>query len=52
MGGSHRLEQFINGVARDIEDPETKMTVWQRLQLSRIADAKSADDKKELRAAR
>jgi N-acetylated-alpha-linked acidic dipeptidase len=49
MGGSHTLEQFINGVARDIEDPETKMTVWQRLQLSNIAQAKSADDKKELR---
>jgi N-acetylated-alpha-linked acidic dipeptidase len=49
MGGSHTLEQFINGVARDIEDPETKMTVWQRLQLSNIAQAKSADDRKELR---
>jgi N-acetylated-alpha-linked acidic dipeptidase len=49
MGGSHSLEQFINGVARDIEDPETKMTVWQRAQLNKIADAKSADDKKELR---
>jgi N-acetylated-alpha-linked acidic dipeptidase len=49
MGGSHSLEQFINGVARDIEDPETKMTVWQRLKLSRIADAKSADERKELR---
>src|SRR6202030_3603533 len=42
-------EQFINGVARDIEDPETKMTVWQRAQLSKIAEAKSADDRKELR---
>src|SRR6202035_4936419 len=49
MGGSHTLEQFVNGVARDIEDPETKLTVWQRLQLSRIAEAKSADDRKELR---
>jgi N-acetylated-alpha-linked acidic dipeptidase len=49
MGGSHSLEQFINGVARDIEDPETKMTVWQRAQLSAIAEAKSTDDKKELR---
>jgi N-acetylated-alpha-linked acidic dipeptidase len=49
MGGSHSLEQFINGVAKEIEDPETKMTVWQRLQLSRIAQAKSADDRKELR---
>ncbi len=49
MGGSHSLEHLINGVARDIEDPETKMTVWQRLQLSKIAQAKSADDRKELR---
>ncbi len=49
MNGSHSLEQFINGVARDIEDPETKMTVWQRAQLNQIAAAKSADDRKELR---
>jgi N-acetylated-alpha-linked acidic dipeptidase len=49
MGGSHSLEHFINGVARDIDDPETKMTAWQRLHLWEIADAKSADDKKELR---
>jgi len=49
MGGSHSLEQFINGVARDIEDPETKMTVWQRAQLSKIAEAKSAGDHYELR---
>jgi N-acetylated-alpha-linked acidic dipeptidase len=44
MGGSHSLEQFINGVARDIEDPEAQMSVWQRAQLSKIAKAKSADD--------
>ena len=49
MGGSHSLEQFINGVARDIEDPETKMTVWERAHLSEIAHAKSAEDRKELR---
>jgi len=49
MGGSHSLEQFINGVARDIEDPESKMTVWQRAQLSKIAETKSAEDRKELR---
>jgi N-acetylated-alpha-linked acidic dipeptidase len=49
MGGSHTLEQFVNGVARDIDDPEAKMSVWQRLQLSRIAEAKSADERKELR---
>ena len=35
--GSHTLEKFLNGVARDIEDPETKLTVWKRLQLRDIA---------------
>ena len=49
VNGSHSLEQFANGVARDIEDPESKMTVWQRAQLHAIADAKSADDRKEIR---
>jgi len=49
MGGSHSLEQFINGVARDIEDPETKMSVWQRAKLSKIAEAKSAKDPQESR---
>jgi len=49
MGGSHSLEQFINGVARDIEDPETKMTVWQRAELNKIDEAKSAKDPEKLR---
>ena len=49
MGGSHSLEQFINGVARDIEDPETHMTVWKRDQLNRIAEAKTAEERQELR---
>ena len=49
MGGSHSLEQFINNVAREIEDPETKMTVWKREQLSRIAEAKTPEDRQELR---
>ncbi len=35
--GSHTLEKFLNGVARDIEDPETKLTVWKRLQMAAIA---------------
>jgi N-acetylated-alpha-linked acidic dipeptidase len=48
-GGSHSLEQFINGVARDIQDPESKFTAWQRLQLSRISKSKSPDERKELR---
>jgi N-acetylated-alpha-linked acidic dipeptidase len=38
MSGSHTLEKFINGVARDIEDPEKKISAWKRLQLQRIAN--------------
>lgn len=49
MGGSHSLEQFMNGVARSIEDPETKMSVWQRRQFGDIAQAKTADERKEIR---
>ncbi|MGC9971591.1 MAG: transferrin receptor-like dimerization domain-containing protein [Bryobacteraceae bacterium] len=37
--GSHSLEKFLNAVARDIEDPETKLSVWKRLQLQRIAES-------------
>jgi len=35
-GGSHTLEKFINGVAREVTDPETNLSVWKRLQLRRI----------------
>ena len=35
--GSHSLEHFINDVARDVEDPDTKMSVWKRMQALRIA---------------
>ena len=35
--GSHSLEKFINGVARDITDPESQGTVWKRLQFSNLA---------------
>jgi N-acetylated-alpha-linked acidic dipeptidase len=36
-GGSHALEGFVNSVARDIEDPETKVSVWKRMQARAIA---------------
>jgi N-acetylated-alpha-linked acidic dipeptidase len=38
--GSHTLEKFINGVARDVQDPETKLSAWKRNQLAKIANAK------------
>ena len=44
MSGSHTLEKFINEVAKDIEDPDTKMTVWQRARLARIANRGERDE--------
>jgi N-acetylated-alpha-linked acidic dipeptidase len=32
--GSHSLEAFINSVVKDVEDPETKMSVWKRARLA------------------
>jgi N-acetylated-alpha-linked acidic dipeptidase len=49
VGGSHSLEKFINGVARDIEDPEKKISVWKRSQLRRIQDASSPEERQEVR---
>jgi N-acetylated-alpha-linked acidic dipeptidase len=49
LGGSHTLEKFINGVARDVEDPETKLTAWKRDQLRRIENAHSQQDRDEVR---
>jgi N-acetylated-alpha-linked acidic dipeptidase len=44
--GSHTLERFINDVARDIEDPETHLTVWKRKQAHAIEQAKPEDKEK------
>ena len=48
MEGSHVLERFINDVARDIADPETKLTVWKRSQLQAIRTG-SPDERKAAR---
>lgn len=36
MGGSHTLEKFINEVARDVTDPQTKMSVWERARAAQV----------------
>ena len=41
--GSHTLEKFINAVARDIDDPEAKVSVWKRLQAERLANTNAPD---------
>ncbi len=47
-GGSHSLERFINEVAREVEDPETKQSVWKRLQAQAIRSG-GAMQKREAR---
>jgi N-acetylated-alpha-linked acidic dipeptidase len=48
VGGSHTLERFVNEVARDVTDPQTKVSVSDRLRARSVLDA-SRDDRKELR---
>lgn len=53
VGGSHTLEKFINGVARDVEDPESNVSVWKRMQAARIAGRSgslSAQERDEVRS--
>lgn len=47
--GSHTLEKFSNDVARDIVDPETKLSAWKRNHLKEIADAKTAEERQKIR---
>ena len=47
--GSHTLEKFTNEVSRDITDPETRLSAWKRNQLHEIAQAKSAEQRQEIR---
>ena len=49
MSGSHTLEKFINGVARDITDPEKNIPVWKRSQSRALQNTRSADERNELR---
>jgi N-acetylated-alpha-linked acidic dipeptidase len=49
MAGSHTLERFINEVARDVVDPQTKVTVAERQRALRLLRASRAEDRKELR---
>ncbi|HEX3543836.1 MAG TPA: transferrin receptor-like dimerization domain-containing protein [Candidatus Acidoferrum sp.] len=47
--GSHTLEKFANDIARDISDPETKLSTWKRNHLHEIAEAKSLEDREKIR---
>ena len=44
--GSHSLENFVNDVAKDIQDPETGMSVWKRVRLVDISRAANGQDRR------
>ncbi|MEN3335806.1 MAG: N-acetylated-alpha-linked acidic dipeptidase [Blastocatellia bacterium] len=48
-GGSHSLERFFNEVARDIPQPKTDQSALQAMRLNRMTQARSEEDKKEIR---
>ncbi len=48
--GAHSLEAMLNGVARDVQDPESGVTVWKRAQAKQIADAPDAEARSKLRS--
>ncbi|HVZ20788.1 MAG TPA: transferrin receptor-like dimerization domain-containing protein, partial [Vicinamibacterales bacterium] len=48
MQGSHTLEHFLNGVARDVTDPETHVSVLKRREAYAITKG-TADERKEIR---
>ncbi len=47
--GSHTLENFVNSVVKDVPDPETKLTVWERRRLVDLARA-TPEARAELRS--
>jgi len=47
--GSHVLQKFINDVAREIPDPEKKMSVLERARLHEIDEAKTTEERAETR---
>jgi N-acetylated-alpha-linked acidic dipeptidase len=49
MGGSHSLEALVNEVAREVTDPETGLSVGERLRRRQLAQASTPDDRTRLR---
>ena len=47
VGGSHTLEKFVNEVARDVTDPQTKISVESRWRANEVINGGSPNIKKE-----
>jgi len=50
MGGSHTLEKFFNEVARDVDDPLTGQSLWQRLRERRLERARNDAERRAIEA--
>ncbi|MEA3150103.1 MAG: N-acetylated-alpha-linked acidic dipeptidase [Gammaproteobacteria bacterium] len=48
-GGTQDLENFVSAVAREVQDPETPLSVFARAHLVAISKAKDADERADLR---
>lgn len=51
IGGSHTLEKFINETARDVADPQTKITVWERTRAQQIVNGSAASRRETMERA-
>ncbi|MBI1761147.1 MAG: M28 family peptidase [Acidobacteria bacterium] len=47
--GSHSLEHFINDVARSVNDPKRKQSLWEAMQARRLEQARGDEERNELR---
>ncbi|QQS40274.1 MAG: M28 family peptidase [Acidobacteriota bacterium] len=47
VGGSHTLEKFVNQVAKDVPDPQLKMSVWERRKAALMVNG-NAETRKEV----
>jgi N-acetylated-alpha-linked acidic dipeptidase len=48
--GSHALETLITEISKDVIDPQTKVSVFERAKANRVVNASGAKDKKEAMA--
>jgi N-acetylated-alpha-linked acidic dipeptidase len=48
-GGSHTLEHFVNDVARSVNDPKRKLSLWEAMSERRQSQARTDEEKRTLR---
>ena len=50
IDGAHSVEHFVNDIARQVPDPETKFSIWERAHLQALSTAENADRRAVLRS--